>query len=133
MRRAAKAAAAAKATTLADAYQHFLTLKDRRSSTEKDYRMLWRLHVSDSLKRKPVADITSTDIEKLKVEIGRRTRRTANKVVVLLSAIMSRAGRAEAPRADAASRPALGLRGCGLPQRPRLGMSSIRRGHGGLF
>jgi integrase len=93
MRRAAKAAAAAKATTLADAYQHFLTLKDRRSSTEKDYKTLWRLHVPDSLKRKPVADITSADIEKLKIEIGRRTKRTANKVVVLLSAIMSRAGR----------------------------------------
>jgi integrase len=93
MRRAARAAAAAKATTLDDAYQRFLTLKDRRASTEKDYRMLWRLHVPDSLKRKPIADITSTDIEKLKVEIGRRTRRTANKVVVLLSAIMSRAGR----------------------------------------
>jgi integrase len=93
MRRAAKAAAAAKATTLADAYHHFLTLKDRRSSTEKDYRMLWRLHVPDRLKRKPIADITSADIEKLKIEIGHRTRRTANKLVVLLSAIMSRAGR----------------------------------------
>jgi integrase len=92
MRRAAKIAAA-KPTTLSDAYERFLTLKDRRPSTEKDYKMLWSLHVPNSLKRKPIIDITSADVEKLKLEIGRKTRRTANKVVVLLSAIMSKAGR----------------------------------------
>ena len=92
-RRGAKAAAKLKATTLADAYERFLTLKERRASTVKDYKMLWRLHLSDRLKRKPLADITSSDVEKLKTEVGRKTPRTANKVVVLLSAIMSKCGR----------------------------------------
>src|ERR1700730_4116065 len=84
VRKAAKAAAASKATTLADAYESFMATKDRRPSTEKDYKMLWRLHIPPKLKSKPIADITAADIEKLKTEIGRTTRRTANKVVVLL-------------------------------------------------
>ena len=93
VRKGAKAAATLKATTLAGAYERFLTLKDRRTSTVKDYQMLWRLHVPDRLKRKPLSDITSFDVEKLKAELGRKTPRTANKVVVLLSAIMSKCGR----------------------------------------
>jgi integrase len=92
-RKAAKAAAAARATTLADAYEGFMAAKDRRPSTQKDYKMLWRLHTPSSLKGKPIADITGADIEKLKTEIGRTKRRTANKMVVLLASIMSKAGR----------------------------------------
>jgi hypothetical protein len=44
----------------------FLTLKDRRPSTVKDYKMLWRLHVPEKLKRKSLSEITSADVEKLK-------------------------------------------------------------------
>jgi integrase len=93
VRKAAKAAATSKAITLADAYESFMAVKDRRPSTEKDYKMLWRLHMPAKLKSKPIADITAADIEKLKTEIGRTMRRRANKVVVLLAAIMSKAGR----------------------------------------
>jgi integrase len=91
--KAARTAAGVKATTLAIAYERFLTLKDRRASTVKDYEMLWRLYVPDSLKRKPLPDITSSDVEKLKSEVGRKARRTANKLVVLISAIMAKSGR----------------------------------------
>ena len=93
VRRSAKAAAGLKATTLTDAFERFLTLKDRRSSTTSDYERLWRLHLPSSLKRKPLADVTPSDVEKLKAELGRKTPRTANKVIVLLSAIMSKTGR----------------------------------------
>ena len=93
MRRSAKAAAGVKALTLANAYERFLTLKDRRPSTTNDYRRLWRLHLPDSLLRKSLADVTPVDVEKLKAEIGKKTPRTANKVIVLLSAIMSKSGR----------------------------------------
>jgi integrase len=93
VRRSAKAAAAVKAITLADAYERFLTLKDRRPSTTNDYNRLWRLHLPEHLKRKPLADITPSDVERLKAQLGSRTPRTANKVVVLLSAIMSKSGR----------------------------------------
>ena len=93
MRRSARAAAGVKAITLADAFERFLTLKDRRSSTTDDYKRLWRLHLPDNLKRKSLGDFTPFDIEKLKTELGRKTPRTANKVIVLLSAIMSKSGR----------------------------------------
>jgi integrase len=93
LRKQVKVAAKLKTTTLADAFERFLTLKDRRPSTQQDYAALWRLHVPNSLKRKPLNDVSQADIEKLKTEIGKRKRRTANKVVVLLSAIMAKSGR----------------------------------------
>ena len=92
-RKTNKALASVNAITLADAYKRFLTLKDRRPSTRRDYDMIWRLYVPDNLKRKRVAEITSADVEKLKIGIGKTAKRTANKVVVLLSAIMSKSGR----------------------------------------
>jgi hypothetical protein len=70
-----------------------LTLKDRRLSTTNDYKRLWRLHVPDLLKRKPLADITPSDVERLKSHLGGKTPRTANKVIILISAIMSKSGR----------------------------------------
>jgi len=100
-RRANKALASVNAATLQDAYKRFLTLKDRRPSTIRDYDMLWRLYVPEALKRERVTEITSADIEKLKTKIGRKAKRTANKVIVLLSAIMSKSGRwADNPARD---------------------------------
>ena len=93
VRRANKALASANATTLADAYERFLALKDRRPSTTRDYDMVWRLYVPDNMKRRQVTEITSADVEKLKTVIGKTAKRTANKVVVLLSAIFSKSGR----------------------------------------
>jgi integrase len=93
LRKQAKVAAKLKTTTLADAFERFLTLKDRRPSTQQDYAALWRLHVPNSLKGKPLNDVSQADIEKLKTEIGKGKRRTANKVVVLISAIMAKSGR----------------------------------------
>ncbi|MCP4304971.1 MAG: tyrosine-type recombinase/integrase [bacterium] len=81
------------ADTLDDAFERFMATKDRRPRTQDDYAMLWRLHVPSSLKRKSVADVTQVDVEKLHAAIGKRARRTANKVVVLIAAIMARSGR----------------------------------------
>jgi integrase len=92
-RKQIKVVARLKMITLADAFERFLTLKDRRPSTQQDYAALWRLHVPNSLKQKPLNDVSQTDIEKLKTHIGKRKKRTANKVVVLISAIMSKSGR----------------------------------------
>jgi integrase len=93
VRKAAKVAAFVKNMTLADAYERFLALKDRRPSTVKDYEMLWRLHVPEGLKRKALSEITQADVENLKVAVGNKARRTANKAIVLLSAILSKCGR----------------------------------------
>lgn len=65
LRKQVKVAAKLKTTTLADAFERFLTLKDRRPSTQQDYAALWRLHVPNSLKRKPLNDVSQADIEKL--------------------------------------------------------------------
>jgi integrase len=89
-RRAAQAAQ--KPDTMEEAFKRFMTLKDRRASTEKDYRHLWARHVPPSLKRKPVKDVGPDDIEKAKQALGAK-RRTGNKVVVLLAAVLSKAGR----------------------------------------
>jgi integrase len=89
-RRAAKAAR--KPDTMQDAFDRFLTLKDRRESTVKDYRDVWERHVPATLKRKPVANVTAKDIEEAKQKVGAK-RRTANKVVVLLAAVLSKSGR----------------------------------------
>src|SRR5207247_1362438 len=47
----------------------------------------------ETMKRKPLAEITSAEVEKLKIEVGRKGQRTANKAVVLISAIMAKSGR----------------------------------------
>jgi integrase len=86
------AKAAQKPDTLEHAFESFMALKDRRRSTVADYRCIWRMHVPASLKRKAIADVTAGDIESAKQALGSQ-RRTANKVVVLLGAVLSKAGR----------------------------------------
>jgi integrase len=91
--RRAKKAARERVLTLTEAFDRYLTLRDRRPSTIRDYRMLWRLYIPDALKRKALPDITPSDIERIKTDVGRNTPRTANKIITLLSAIMSKSGR----------------------------------------
>jgi integrase len=90
VRRAAKAVE--KPETMQEAFERFLGLKSRRSRTVADYEGLWRLHVSASLKCKAVKDVTSADVEAVKQALGSQ-RRTANKVVTLIGAIMVKSGR----------------------------------------
>ncbi len=92
-RKAVRTQAAQKALTLADAFAAFKSQKQRRPSTLSDYETVWRLHIPDALKRRAVEDIQQSDIEKLRTSIGKSKERTANKVVVLLAAIMNRSGR----------------------------------------
>lgn len=94
------AAAAAKPITLEQAFEVFKKTKQRRASTLLDYETLWRLHVPARLKPKSVVDISSQDIEQLKINLmspGREGKqgknRTAAKVVTLISAILSKSGR----------------------------------------
>jgi len=78
--------------TLQQAFDRFLALEARRPSTVTDYRFLWRLHIPDRLKHKPVKHVTAEDIESAAAALGKRAR-TANKVLVLMSAIMAKSGR----------------------------------------
>lgn len=92
-RKAARVQAAQKALTLADAFAAFKAQKQRRPSTLSDYETVWRLHVPEALKRRAVADIQQADIERVRTSIGKSKERTANKVVVLLAAILHKCGR----------------------------------------
>lgn len=107
----AKAAAAVKSVTLADAYTAFLDGKERRASTVLDYRTVWRLHVPASMKTKALADVAPQDIEVAKARLIKAGKaRTAGKVVVMLSAIMRVAGRRHDNPADSISKPASKVR-----------------------
>ena len=89
-----------KSITMDEAFERFLGLKTRRSATLTDYRMLWRLHTPAGLKRKAVNDVAAGDVENAKLALGSR-RRTANKLVTLLGAIMAKSGRwADNPARD---------------------------------
>jgi integrase len=83
---------AAEVETMQQAFDRFLANKTRRPSTVTDYQFIWRLHIPAGLKRKPVPDVTATDIEAAK-RASVKNPRTANKVVVLLAAIMAKSGR----------------------------------------
>jgi integrase len=102
---------AEKALTLGAAFDQYLATRTHRPATIVDYQTLWRLHVPDSLKRKPVEQIGAADVEKLKSKLladssGRRHRsgkpgkprtsgkaRTAAKLVNLLAAVLNKSGR----------------------------------------
>jgi integrase len=89
-RRAAKATP--KLETMQEAFDRFMALKERRERTSADYEGLWRLHIPAAIKRKPVKDVTTADVEALKCAAAKR-HRTANKIVTLIGSIMARSGR----------------------------------------
>lgn len=91
-RKAEREATRERVVTMGDAFERFMALKERRESTVKDYRDIWARHVPASLKRKPVADVRAQDIEDAKQALGSKPR-TANKVVVLLKAVLNKNGR----------------------------------------
>ena len=80
------------AETMQQAFERFMELKARRASTAEDYQRLWRLHLPAGLKRKAVKDVTPHDLSTVKQAAGKQ-HRTANKVIVLLGAIMAKSGR----------------------------------------
>jgi integrase len=78
--------------TMQEAYERFLTLKNRRPRTLESYETIWRLHIPAVLKRKPVANVTAADIQSA-VRAASKHHRTANLIVVLIGAIMAKSGR----------------------------------------
>jgi integrase len=99
-RKAERDAAKQRVVTMDDAFEQFLRAKERRESTVTDYRCLWRMHAPASLKRRAVAEVTTGDIKSAMQALGTK-RRTANKLVVLLGAVLSKAGRrADNPARD---------------------------------
>jgi hypothetical protein len=89
---AARRTAAVKPETMQEAFQRFMGLKTRRPKTSIDYEYLWRMHVPVSLKSKPVKDVSLNDLQGIMRSLEGK-KRTANKVIVLISAIMSKSGR----------------------------------------
>lgn len=94
------AAMAGKPITFEQAFEAFKKLKQRRASTLLDYETIWRLHIPAHLKAKSILEISSHDIEALKIKLmtpgkGRieGKSRTAGKVVTLIGAILNKSGR----------------------------------------
>ena len=105
-RKAARAVAAKRPQTLADAFDAFKAARDRRPSTKIDHDFLWRDYVPAALKRKPVMEIGSSDIEAAKAAAMKKGRvRTAGKLVVFLGALLRAAGRKHDNPAADVSRP----------------------------
>jgi integrase len=78
--------------TMQEAFERFMSAKARRPSTIRDYQSLWLLHTPAPLKRKPVSEVTAHDIEHA-VRAAGKQHRTANKLVMLIGAIMAKSGR----------------------------------------
>jgi integrase len=85
--------AKAKPLTLADAFQAHIARPDMRLSTRRDYTSLWDVWVSARLKNRPLADIDTTELKRLHSKIGEQHPRTANKMLALLSALLTQHGR----------------------------------------
>jgi integrase len=117
--KAAKIVPAAGAT-MQDAFERFMSAKTRRPSTIRDYQSLWLLHTPAPLKRKPVSEVTAHDIEHA-VRVAGKQHRTANKLVMLIGAIMAKSGRW-------ADNPARGItRHAEHPRTRRLSMDELAR------
>ena len=105
-RKAERARAAKKPLTLGDAFDAFRNARDRRPSTQTDHEFLWRDYVPTPLKRKPVSEIDTSDIEAAKSAAMKKGRvRTAGKLVVFLGAILRAVGRKHDNPAADVSRP----------------------------
>jgi integrase len=82
----------AKGETMQQAFERFMKLKDRRPSSIDSYETSWRLHVSAGVKNKPVTDVIANDLRGIMRSLADK-KRTANKVITLISAIMVKSGR----------------------------------------
>ena len=106
--------------TMQEAFERFMSAKARRPSTIRDYQSLWLLHTPAPLKRKPVSEVTAHDIEHA-VRAAGKQHRTANKLVMLIGAIMAKSGRW-------ADNPARGItRHAEHPRTRRLSMDELQR------
>ena len=89
----AKKAGQINASTLNDAFRRYMASKAHKPATMKDYESLWARHIPPKLKQRRVGEIAAGDVERLRDQIGAKHRRTANKVVGLIAAVMSKSGR----------------------------------------
>jgi integrase len=104
-RRKALRAVKVKPTTLAVAFEAYVSGSRHAEKTKKDYRSLWDLYVAGPIGKKAVIEITADDVRRLHSKIiktvgaGRRGnrpgagQRSANAAVILLRAILNQAGR----------------------------------------
>lgn len=95
----AKTSPVTTAPNLQAAFDDFVNRRtDMRPSTRRDYSGLWVNHVPEKLKRRSIDQIDKVALSELHASIGRTHRRTANKVMRLLSAVLAQAGREGAVR-----------------------------------
>jgi integrase len=79
---------------LANQFMHDEITPTRKRRTRDLYEMYFRVHIFPELGEKLARDVTRADIAKLHRMIGKKTKVTANRVLMLLSGLYAWAGRA---------------------------------------
>jgi integrase len=97
MRRAARAKLAADRTrndfTLGRGFEQYLATRELKPRSIETYQDVWRNHMPQHLRTLPLADLDSATVEALHQRIGRKNKRSANKLIALLRGICNAFGR----------------------------------------
>jgi integrase len=76
-----------KARTVGDAFHNWLKVAKHRKRTWKDDKRLWELWLAKRLDKRPIAEVSTSDLQRITQHIGKGHPRTANKCCALLSAV----------------------------------------------
>lgn len=78
--------------TVDRAFANYLDDRELKPKTRRTYEDVWR-HVPADVSAMPMAELDDDTVANLHRKIGRKTKRTVNKLMVLLSAVCGSAGR----------------------------------------
>jgi integrase len=95
---AERRAARIKERTVGDAFAEWLAVAKYKKRTWSDDKRLWELWLAKPLTRRPLSEVTTSELQRVAQEIGRSHPRTANKARALLSTVWNhsiRLGEAE--------------------------------------
>jgi integrase len=98
---AERAAARLRGRTVGDAFETWLAVARHRKRSWKDDMRLWEIWMQRRLGRRPLAEVSTAELERIAQQIGESNPRTANKCRALLSAVWNHAMR----RGEAAANP----------------------------
>jgi integrase len=98
---AERKAARVRGRTVGDAYTSWLAIAAHRKRSWRDDKRLWEIWLERPLGKRSIAEVTTTELERVTQEIGRAHPRTANKARALLSTVWAHAMR----RGEVASNP----------------------------
>jgi integrase len=96
---AERRAARIRGRTVADAFSSWLAIAMHKKRSWRDDKRLWELWLAKPLARRPLCEVSTSDLQRIMQDVGRSRPRTANKARALLSTVWNHAirlGEAEA-------------------------------------